>query len=148
MTTRHFTIPQFAAFLGTLQLRMNHANHTALAHAAFIVHQEAQRVLGTYDYNWQPLAPSTVARKGADTPGLETREMRDTLAWNADHREAHIGSNLQKAVYFELGTSRQPPRSFLVEAARRMEPRVRRVVGVAIVDHLAGAAPRAMGLIP
>jgi len=48
--------------------------------AAVVVRDEAQRVLGTYDYGWPSLAESTIAGKATgDSPGLETGAMRASL---------------------------------------------------------------------
>ena len=89
--------------------------HGMLDQAGQIVEHEAQRVLGTYEYNWTPLAAETVARKATgDSPGLETGEMRDSVYHtvtyaNGGGGEVAVGSNLDKAVWFELGTSRGIP---------------------------------------
>src|SRR6266567_1055094 len=111
-----FTLTGFAAFLGTLEAEMKLANHRALEKAAVIVEEEAKRVIGTYDYGWPPLAESTLAHKAADTPLLETGEMRDSIEHTVTHEKAEIGSNDDKALWQELGTVKIPPRSFLAGA--------------------------------
>jgi len=133
-----FTLVGFAGLLSTLRLEMDHANHDALDRAGRIVRDEAQRVIGTYDYGWTPLAPSTLARKAADTPLLETGEMRDSVDYRADHNTAEIGSDLDKAIWQELGTSRIPPRSFLAGAMQHEVHHVVDTIGRVITAHLAG----------
>jgi phage gpG-like protein len=133
-----FTLVGFAGFLGTLQLEMEHANHSALEKAAKIVEAEAKRVIGTYDYGWTPLAPSTLAKKIADTPLLETGEMRDSIEHVSDHKEANIGSNNEKALWQELGTVKIPPRSFLVGSLQHKTDEVVDTIGREIVGVLAG----------
>lgn len=97
--------------------------------ACKMVHKEARRVLGTYDYGWPALASSTVRMKGKDKPGINTGEMRNSIEWTAKGNEGAVGSNNEKAVWFELGTRRQPPRSFLAGAARAMEPKIHQMAG-------------------
>jgi integrase len=85
---------------------------------------EAKRVIGTYDYGWPSLAASTLAKKSADTPLLETGALRDSIQWNSSGNIGHVGSDLDKAVWQEFGTSRIPPRPFLAGAAMAMEPKI------------------------
>lgn len=108
----------------------HHVDRQALNKACEIVEDEAKRVLGTYDYAWPPLAPSTVASKaGGDTPGLETGEMRDSIEHTVEGKSGQVGTDMDRAFWFELGTSRQPPRSFLLEAAMRKSEEVAKEVG-------------------
>jgi len=107
-----------ALFAGLAEL--DHVHHEALEKAAIVVEEQAKAFIGTYDAKptWQPLAASTLERKNSDTPLLETGEMRDSIQHVADHHEAHIGSNSDKAVWHELGTSKIPARPFLEPALR------------------------------
>jgi hypothetical protein len=137
------TIPSFVAHLTGMMMHMPMAQHSALETAALIVKAEMKRVLGTHDYHWPPLAPSTIARKATgDSPGLETGEMRDSIQHHVGHTgragelEADIGSDLDKAIWFELGTARQPPRSFMAQAAIREEQHVVQVIGQHITEFL------------
>jgi hypothetical protein len=52
-----------------------------------------------------PLAPE-LAKDGVNTPLLETGEMRASIEWNADAHHGFVGSNNDKAIWQELGTSR------------------------------------------
>lgn len=115
---REFSLVGMAAFFSTLGFEMEHANHRALEYAGRRVQREARRVLGTYDYGWPSLAASTIARKGSNSPGVETGELRDSIQYTVGPESVGIGTNDQKGVWFELGTVRQPPRSFLVGALR------------------------------
>jgi hypothetical protein len=141
--TTVFTLPGFVQHLAGLRMAMPMAERAALEHAAVIVETEAKRVLGTYDYGWPPLSPVTIARKATgDSPGLETGEMRDSIDHQVGHLgpggqlEAHVGSNLDKAIWFELGTARQPPRSFLAQAAIRKEQDIADDIGRRITAFL------------
>lgn len=140
-----------AAFIMTKVVRgLPVATHHAMDQAGQIVEAEAKRVLGTYDYNWPPLADSTVARKvTGDSPGLETGEMRDSVHYYVTthsvtaHSEVHIGSDLDKALWFEYGTVHQPPRPWLTVAAVHMEPVVLKMMGGTITTFFATGNPTA-----
>lgn len=113
-------------------------DHEILEQSAQVVETEAKRVIGTFDYGWSPLAPSTLARKAANTPLLETGEMRDSIQHNADLREAHIGSNSDKAVWQELGTIHIPPRSFLKGALVHKADEIVEIAGTRVRAVLSG----------
>lgn len=97
---------------------MGLAEKRGLEKAAVIIETEAKRVIGTYDYGWTPLAPSTVAQKAnGDTPLLESGAMRDSIEHVVHATKAYVGSNSDIAVFQELGTANIPARSFLGGAA-------------------------------
>lgn len=132
-----FNLTGFAAFLGTVAAEMHHHEAKALEAAAVIVETEAKAVIGTYRYGWPPLAESTLKKKGADTPLLETGAMRDSIQHIVlGHHEAHVGSDDQNAVYQELGTKTIPPRSFLMGAAMHKEHEVVEVIGRTVSARL------------
>lgn len=130
------SLAEFAAFAGGLVAEVEHVKHDALEEGAVIIETEAKRVIGTYDYNWAPLAPSTLEKKAADTPLLETGEMRDSIEHKVDGSEAYIGSDNDKAVWHELGTAKIPARSFLVGAAQHKEKEVGHLIGQKVVAKL------------
>jgi phage gpG-like protein len=111
----------FAAHLMAVQRDMNALGPAIVAKATQMVWEEARRVLGTEGYNWPALSPNTHKTQ----PGmlLETGEMRDSIEWQAHGLEGQVGSNNDKAVWHEFGTSRIPPRPFLAGAAAAMGPR-------------------------
>ena len=137
---KEFSLLEFASFLGTLSLETERANHQALEHAAVIVETEAKRVIGTYDYGWPPLAASTLAKKSADTPLLETGELRVSIEHQSTAHEAAIGSDDDKALWHELGTRTIPARSFLASAAMHKEAEVMQLIGRQTVMALSGSA--------
>lgn len=136
------TLLGFAAMLTRAVAHIPRAQADVMEKAALVIEKEAKRVLGTYDYGWAPLSPITVARKAkGDTPGLETGGMRDSVQHGSTKDELRVGSNDDKAVWFELGTSRgQPPRPFLSGALAEKLPEVEEIIGglVAHALHLAG----------
>jgi len=131
-----FTLGSMAAFLTDLAVAMPMAEEAALKKAAALVEEEAKAEIGDYQgaagpfAAWPSLADATIARKAnGDTPLLETGEMRDSIGTVISGHEAHVGSDDDKAVWQELGTSRGiPPRSFLGGAAVRKSPEVKDVI--------------------
>lgn len=116
----------------------------ALEEACVIIEDEAKRVLGTYEYGWPPLSPYTIDGKvTGDSPGYETGEMRDSIQhtvilvdkgrYNAS---GNVGTNEDKAVWFELGTISQPARSVLGEAAARESAHVAHKIGQTIYTKM------------
>ena len=113
---------QAAALFVAMSAEYEKAKHDALEAACVVIEDEAKRVIGTYDYGWPPLAPSTVADRvskgfAPDEPLLRTGAMRDSIEHKVDGDSGFVGSNDDKAVWQELGTSKIPPRSFLGGAA-------------------------------
>lgn len=139
---KEFTIPEFVRHIAALSVAMPMAEHHALERAASIVEKEAKDLIGHEHDFWPPLAESTLERKAANTPLLETGEMRDSIEHVVvSHKEAHVGSNNDKAVYHELGTSRIPPRPFLGRAAMRKADEIAELVGREMHAHLIGSKP-------
>ena len=111
-----------------------------------MVKERAKGLIGHPNDSWPPLAPETLKRKdGVNTPLLETGEMRDSIEHVvADSSHGYVGSNDDKAVWQELGTSRGiPPRSFIGLAAHLEGPNVAKVAGKTLVAAIgAGLAGR------
>lgn len=103
--------------LGEFAAAMMHAAaHIPLAMAhglekgCRIIEKEAKAAIGTYKYGWPALGPAAVDKHG-DTPLLDTGEMRDSITHNCDHHEGYVGSDDNKLLWQEFGTSRGiPPR--------------------------------------
>jgi phage gpG-like protein len=117
------------------------ATHAALEVAAQIVEAKAKAAIGTYKYGWPQLADSTQedrAHKGfpANEPLLRTGELRDSIQHSSNEKEAHTGSNLDRAVWMELGTSRMPPRPFLAPSVFQNEALIKRAVKQVIADYM------------
>lgn len=141
--SKEFSLTEFATFLGGLTFEMDEANRIALERAARLVETEAKHVLGTYEYGWPQLAPSTQAQRvqqgyPANEPGLRSGDMRDSITHVADHKEAQVGSNDQHLVWFELGTVKQPPRPVLQGALVHKTDEVLEIIGRQVVGALAG----------
>lgn len=156
MAEHEMSLAGFAAFATALGAELVHRRHKALEEAAKLVETEAKRVIGTYDYNWPPLAESTkrdrVAKGFAeDEPLLRTGEMRDSIEHTVTMKtiaadEAQIGSNNDKAVWQELGTSHIPARSFLAGAAAHKEKEIVALLGHHVEQVLLGGT--VLGRVP
>jgi hypothetical protein len=138
MTTGVYSVLGFVAKLGAIERDMHELGPAIVARACEMVAAEAKRVIGEgYDF-WPALAPATLAHKMLNTPLLETGELRGSIEWNASGNEGHVGSNLDKAVWHELGTARIPPRSFLAGAAMAMEDKIHKMAERAVVAVMLG----------
>jgi hypothetical protein len=133
-----YSVVGFIAKLKTIELELNAVGHAGIAAACQMIADEARRVIGSYDYGWPSLAPSTLAKKSADTPLLESGKMRASIEWNASGNTGAVGSNSDIAVYQELGTSRIPPRPFLMGAAVAMEPKIHALFERAVLACVLG----------
>jgi hypothetical protein len=123
---------------GRLAVEMPLAEHAGLEKACVIVEKTAKDYIGSEHGWWPPLAESTLANKSANTPLLETGEMRDSIEHKVEVPNGYIGSNNMKAVWQELGTSRGiPPRSFLGHAATAKGEEVAHIIGRTIVGYVA-----------
>jgi HK97 gp10 family phage protein len=131
-----FSLTGLATFLTEAMVEMDHAKHEALEKAAKIVEDGSKKAIGTYEFGWPPLAESTLEKKAADTPLLETGAMRDSIRHEVEGDTARIGSDLDYALYQEVGTSRIPPRSFLMQSAVHHRDEIVQEIGETMVTKL------------
>ncbi len=103
--------------------------HTVEVALAMIGHEHA---------NWPPLAASTLAHKKANTPLLETGEMRDSIkaAVIAPELELLVGSTDPKSKWHEYGTRKIPPRPFIGPSAIASLPFAEKTLGETAVKLL------------
>lgn len=139
----------FAAVLTEMTLEVDRATHSGLEAAARIVQTEAKAEIGHYQGAisglpaWAELADSTKddrVRHGftENDPGLRSGAMRDSIETNVSGHEATIGSDDDNLVYFELGTTKQPPRTVLAGALMRKEKGVAHEIGEKFVGAVVG----------
>jgi hypothetical protein len=124
-----FSLAEAAAKFAQFEVNMRLANEAILSEWAALVRDRAKKVIGSYKYRWPQLADATKADRvnqgfPENEPLLRTGEMRDSIQahvemFGPEHGRAVVGSNNDKAAWQELGTSRIPPRSFLMESAKR-----------------------------
>ena len=112
-----FTLASFAAHLGAIEADLKLAGEGLIAEFCWNVRQNAQHAIGTYKYNWAPLGPDAVARHG-DTPLLDTGALRDSIGIKLHlPNRGEVGTNDPTAAFHEFGSSREPPRPFMLNAA-------------------------------
>lgn len=148
-----FTVAGFLEKLTEVTVAVREAGHSGLEAAAQLVEATAKDNLGTYQpaagpfAAWGELADSTKDQRvkqgyTENDPGLRNGDMRDsvehTVIMDGFDGEAHIGSDQEKMVYFELGTSKQPPRSDLGSALVQKTDEVREILGGIIFGALIG----------
>jgi hypothetical protein len=137
--TQFFSSPlAFAAHLMVVQRNMVMVEHAIVARACELIAAEAKRVIGVGYDDWPALKPETLAHKFYNTPLLETGELRASIEWNSHGNQGFVGSDNDKALWHELGTSRIPPRSFLAGAAQHMGPQVEKMAGRAVFAAVMG----------
>jgi phage gpG-like protein len=132
------TLIEAAAKFSAIGRDMETIGPAIVARACEMVCAEAKRVIGEGYPEWPALQPATLARKMMATPLLETGEMRASIEWQSHGLEGAVGSNNDKAVWQELGTSRIPPRSFLMGAAVHMEEKIHKMAARAVMAIIAG----------
>ena len=152
-------MPDFAdieaaiAHFGRLAGRMEAAAAVGLRKGAKIVLDEVRAEIGTYQLDntgpanpWPELAESTKdsrVRQGysENDPGLRNGEMAASYGIHAAGLHAEVGSDDEKAVFFENGTAdrsgenkfHQQPRSALTIAAFRKAPEVAAAVAAEVL---------------
>lgn len=79
------------------------------------------------DVSWAPLSPSTVAKKGKNTPLVDTGELKNAQRQYKAKGVREVGSNLDKDVWMEYGvrgnngTMRVPARPVKQPEAKKAE---------------------------
>lgn len=141
--TRLFSILEFVAELPAIERDIAATGPMIVEKACQIIHKKAKAAIGREHEMWAPLAESTIADKahhGFATPKplLRTGALRDSIEYTVSGLEGSVGSDLDRAVYLELGTSRIPPRSFLVSAAISSEDRIHRMAAAATIAAFSG----------
>ena len=138
-----FSLLGFIAELPAIEADLHAAGPKIIERACQMVQKKAKSAIGKEHELWAPLAASTIADKqkhGFSTPKplLRTGELRDSIEYTVHELEGAVGSNLDIAVYQELGTKHIPPRSFLVSSAIASEGRIHRMAGATAVAALSG----------
>ena len=118
----------FAAHLGATHHHLQLHREHAMERSAELVRDRAKEVIGTYDLDWEQLSAATIEKKGADTPLLETGEMRDSIEMEIKHSNlessADIGTNNDHAAFQEFGTAKIPPRPFMGGTLAEQEEKI------------------------
>jgi hypothetical protein len=146
------SILEFIAEIPAIQRDLESSGPKIIERACQIVQKKAKAAIGANHELWPPLAESTIADKqhhGFPTPKplLRTGQLRDSIEYTVHGLEGCVGSDLEIAVYQELGTSRGlPPRSFLQSAAIASEDKIHRMAAATTVAALSGYGRHASDL--
>ena len=140
-----YSLLGIAAKLASVAVESELAIQAVVEDAAGLVQETAKNAMGTYEFGWTPLKEETVARKATgDSPLLETGELRDSIEKTIGHHVAWVGSDSDKAVWHEFGTSTIPPRSFIASAGMVCEPQIHELavetIGAVLGGHSAASA--------
>lgn len=138
-----FSLLEFVGMLPAIERDLEATGPMIIEKACQIIEKKAKSVIGTNNPSWPALQPATIAskaREGFKTPAplLRTGEMRDLIQHTVHGNEGCVGSDDPVALWQELGTSKIPPRSFLVSSAIASIDRIERVAGAATVAALVG----------
>jgi hypothetical protein len=141
--TKVFSLLGFIAELPALERDLHASGPKIIEQACKIIQKQAKSAIGREHEEWPALAPATIADKAhhgfpVPKPLLRTGELRDSIQYQVHGLEGAVGSDLDIAVYQELGTSRIPPRSFLVSSAIASEDRIHRMAAATTVAALSG----------
>lgn len=146
------SLAAFAGHLTFMEKAIEHELRHGLDVVATAIQKTAKEEIGRYQQAagpfvaWAPLAESTKddrRRLGftPDDPGLRSGDMRESIKKSVSAREAVVGSDDQNLVFFELGSSKQPPRSVLGMAVERNRKLIQRELGRALVRGFLGQDP-------
>jgi phage gpG-like protein len=146
--TKVFSLLGFIAELPAIERDLHASGPKIIEQACKIVQKKAKAAIGKEHEAWAPLAESTIADKqkhGFATPKplLRTGELRDSIEYTVHGTEGAVGSDLDRAVWQELGTSRIPARSFLVSSAIASEDKIHRMAAATTIAALSGLAHNA-----
>ena len=130
-TNGMWSLLEAAAKFNQFGRNMEFAAEGILTGWAIEVRDAAKESIGTYKYKWPELGPAAIARHG-DTPLLDSGELRDSIGayvemHSRESGRAVVGSPLDKAVWHELGTSKIPPRSFLLNSALQKKADINKI---------------------
>ena len=134
------SLASFALHLAVMEVAVKKEMEHGLKKAAKIIEDAAKAEIGNYQEAigefdaWAELADSTKSDRlnqgyTENDPLLRSGKLRDSIGSTVDGLEAAIGSNLDIAVYQELGTEKIPPRPFLGTAAEHSKSKVKAIVG-------------------
>lgn len=132
----------FATFLQS-NLSSRIAKLPLLEVAAQVIEVEAKSIMGEYQRNnmgpfvkWKELTPYTKRERlrlgySENNPLVRSGKLRNSITHDTDVSglEAIVGSDDQRMVYTELGTSKMPPRPVLGLAAYRTRKKVVNLLG-------------------
>ncbi|WP_131829538.1 HK97-gp10 family putative phage morphogenesis protein [Teichococcus deserti] len=117
-------LAQFAAMLAAIENTIQDEMQRATEQGAQIVEREMKSELGTQQGPVAHLPAWAPVKSNPNSPLLLTGDMKKSIGTQVGDNEAFIGTNDEKAVHLEFGTSKMPPRSFVERALVVSEPKI------------------------
>lgn len=114
------------------------------------IEKDAKEIIGHYQRSdtgpfpeWEELAPSTKADRVSqgftpNDPLLRTGELRNSIRHEVRGHSVAVGSDLDIAIYQEMGTATIPPRPFLRVAAFRSKKWLGKLYAKTLKDRMNG----------
>jgi len=106
------SLAEAATIFAEVAVEMDHMKHHCLDEGSKILQDQRER---------QGYAPND--------PLLVTGDLRDSIERDVQHNVAYVGSNNNKALWHEMGTSRIPPRPFFGGAVEAKHHEIGELVG-------------------
>lgn len=137
------SLVELAAFTAEFIGEVDHLEHKSLEMVGKLVEEAAKEAIGTYDYGWPELSDRTQEERerlgfSPNDPLLRTGELQESIKHDVDNKTVYIGSTLDKALFHEIGTSKIPPRPFLVPSAERNKEKIENMIGRGFLKGLSG----------
>lgn len=111
---------EYAAKLRAASTEVHNGLVVPTEEAMTLVAEKARAALGTAGYGWAAHSEATVERWSEHPIGVLTGEMQGGVgsmaAASAEGAEGLVYDTSPQAVFFEMGTVHQPPRSFLYQS--------------------------------
>ncbi|WP_234775250.1 hypothetical protein [Paraburkholderia tropica] len=139
----------FAKHLEVLALQSHAVKEHVLDKSAEEIQKTAQGLIGQYQeaigpyVAWDELADSTQAERARlgfseNDPGYRDGAMQRSIGRQVHGEESVIGSNDKNLVWFDQGTSKQPPRPVFGPAAIHSLERVKLLQTITLIAWIAG----------
>jgi len=122
------TCAEFAEIIGRAAVKAETGLVVPTEEAMTMVAEKARSSLGTGGYGWAPHSEATVERWGEHPLGILSGKTQESVSSMAEAAgvgaEGLVYDTTPQAVFFEMGTVHQPPRSFLYQSLLHSYPKI------------------------
>ncbi len=132
------SLADYVAHLKRAELALRFGMETEVGACMALAEKKAKSFIGEQQEGWQELAASTIEEKsaqgyGVPDPLLREGVLRDSIKSEVESRSGEVVglvySDDEVAEWQEYGTSRIPPRPFIVPALVQTEPEIEVALG-------------------
>jgi phage gpG-like protein len=145
MANEIFNLMGFGALLERMSVVVEEEIAEGVKRGADKLKEAAKARIGFYpaDGSWPQLADSTQEDRGKhgfapNDPLLRTGELRESIGALVVGKHAVVGSDLDIALYQELGTEKIPPRPFLGSSAAAEAEAIAKDIGIGVMRKMTG----------